>query len=422
MSPRQQASRTAIDLIKAFEGYRARAARLADGRWTIGHGHTQTAREGAYVSPGDAEALLIYDLIAVAQDVRDWTFTPLTQNQFDALCAFGFNVGPDAFRLSSVLSFVNQGRLLQAAEGFDVWRRAEFEGQQIVVDGLVRRRAAEKALFLTPTDGWVPTPTQVVRPTADIAENPLIESPTVLNVEMTGSEAVARRPSSGSATERAVAAVTSRLQTIVAEPPIVMSSEPRVLNQDPMSLTRKDLAAPAIDLPPPTWPVRLDGVSNAFVLTAPTEVAAEPAFPPAQNLPQLDAGRAHEPTLFDPRVLSFGRNLSETTTQALAAVDFDFPANDSDPTAGDRIVESKPADTAPLAGLALLGIAFFGGGLYWSASATAGSGPFNPWIVGWLACMGGVIFFATAAYLFLSRLGHFEPDGHDDGRSRKEFN
>jgi GH24 family phage-related lysozyme (muramidase) len=64
MKPRHQISRAAIDLIKRFEGYRAKAARLADGRWTIGYGHTLTAREGAEVSERDAEALLLYDLIA----------------------------------------------------------------------------------------------------------------------------------------------------------------------------------------------------------------------------------------------------------------------------------------------------------------------------------------------------------------------
>ena len=50
MKPRNQGSRSAIELIKRFEGYRRKSAQLPDGRWTIGHGHTQTAREGAEVS------------------------------------------------------------------------------------------------------------------------------------------------------------------------------------------------------------------------------------------------------------------------------------------------------------------------------------------------------------------------------------
>ena len=54
MKPRQQASRAALDLIERFEGYRRSAARLEDGRWTIGYGHTKTARPGAEVSEADA--------------------------------------------------------------------------------------------------------------------------------------------------------------------------------------------------------------------------------------------------------------------------------------------------------------------------------------------------------------------------------
>ena len=50
MKPRHQVSRTAIELIKRFEGYRRKAAQLPDGRWTIGYGHTASARAGAEVS------------------------------------------------------------------------------------------------------------------------------------------------------------------------------------------------------------------------------------------------------------------------------------------------------------------------------------------------------------------------------------
>ena len=70
-------TRTAVELVKRFEGLRRRAARLPDGSWTIGYGHTKSAREGAEVSPEDAEALLYYDLSEVATKVEAWTFTPL---------------------------------------------------------------------------------------------------------------------------------------------------------------------------------------------------------------------------------------------------------------------------------------------------------------------------------------------------------
>lgn len=56
-----------------------------------------------------------------------------------------------------------------AASALESWRRAEFQGQTIVVDALVRRRAAEKALFLTPPDGFRPVPTPVVRAEFDFS-------------------------------------------------------------------------------------------------------------------------------------------------------------------------------------------------------------------------------------------------------------
>src|SRR5215471_15898612 len=99
---RQQVSRAAIDLIKRFEGYRRKAAQLPDGRWTIGYGHTLSARQGAEVSEADAEALLIFDLMAVAKGVDELVFSELNPNQFDALCAFAFSIGLDAFRGSEV--------------------------------------------------------------------------------------------------------------------------------------------------------------------------------------------------------------------------------------------------------------------------------------------------------------------------------
>src|SRR5476649_2128401 len=111
MQPRHRVSRTAIELIKRFEGYRRKAAELPDGRWTIGHGHTLTARQGAEVSEGDAEALLIYDLIAVTHGIDEAVYSPLAQNQFDALCGFVFNIGLDNFRRSDVLRRLNEGAL-----------------------------------------------------------------------------------------------------------------------------------------------------------------------------------------------------------------------------------------------------------------------------------------------------------------------
>lgn len=242
MKPRHRISRAAIELIKRFEGYRAKAARLADGRWTIGYGHTQTAREGAEVSEQDAEALLLYDLIAVAHLVNEITYAPLTQNQFDALCCFAFNIGLDNFRRSSVLRRINEGQLLQAACAMELWRKADFEGERIVIDALVRRRAAEKTLFLTPMDGWVPAPSPILRPNidADVAGVVPRETPLALRAALDGVDAVAERDPAAaplkpappeeealvpSPAQAAAAAVSYRLASIFRDEPANAEAE-----------------------------------------------------------------------------------------------------------------------------------------------------------------------------------------------------
>src|SRR6201996_1815112 len=100
MGPRLSVSRSAIELVKAFEGFRERSARLDDGRWTIGYGHTATAREGAEITEADAEALLLYDLIQASHAVNEHVYAPLNQNQFDAMVSFAFNIGARAFKSS----------------------------------------------------------------------------------------------------------------------------------------------------------------------------------------------------------------------------------------------------------------------------------------------------------------------------------
>src|ERR1700749_2594410 len=167
MKPRYQATRAAIELIKRFEGFRPKAAQLPDGRWTIGYGHTRTARAGATVSEADADALLIYDVSAIIRTINEWVFSPLTQNQFDALVAFAFNIGLQNFRRSSALRRLNEGSYVQAACAMEMWRTADFDGERIVVGALVRRRSAEMALFLTPTDGYIAVPSLVVVPRVD---------------------------------------------------------------------------------------------------------------------------------------------------------------------------------------------------------------------------------------------------------------
>ncbi len=235
MTPRHRASPAAIALIKRFEGLRLVAAQLDDGRWTIGYGHTRSAREGAEVSEADADALLAYDLIEVEAAIDELTYTPLTQNQFDALASLVSNIGVEAFRHSSVLRRINEGALLQAGCAMEMWRKADFEGDRIVIDALVRRRATEKALFLTPEDGFMAAPSAILQPRMDfdvgasvprVRQTELKTSPGGAIATPIGSQAGRRPEDPTSPSERAAAAVTARLKAILPEEPPASEPEP----------------------------------------------------------------------------------------------------------------------------------------------------------------------------------------------------
>jgi len=228
MRPRLSVSRSAVELIMAFEGFRARAAQLDDGRWTVGYGHTATAREGAEITEADAEALLLYDLIQASHAVNEHVYAPLNQNQFDALVSFAFNIGSRAFKSSPTARRLNEGRVLEAALAMELWRKADLEGERIVIDALVRRRAAEKALFLKPEGGWVPAPTPVLPPKMDYDALGLIPltTPVETHTDLDGQRARAERApppmaptrDDPSAVEAAAQAAIDRLQSMLDEP------------------------------------------------------------------------------------------------------------------------------------------------------------------------------------------------------------
>lgn len=253
MRPRLAVSRSAVELIKTFEGFRPKAAQLDDGRWTIGYGHTLTAREGAEISERDAEALLLYDLIQPAHAVNEHVFAPLNQNEFDALVSFAFNIGVRAFRGSPTLRRLNEGRPLEAALAMELWRKADLDGERIVIDALVRRRAAEKALFLKPPQGWTPAPSALLAPKLDYDAVGLVplDTPVATRHDLLGERAQIDRAAlpapdseSSSVTDAAAAAI-SRLEALLAEP---------FAERRPEAFDFAALASPAPPPEPPAEP------------------------------------------------------------------------------------------------------------------------------------------------------------------------
>ena len=138
-------SQKGIDLIKNFEGCRLTAYRCPANILTIGYGHTGSdVVTGQKITQEQAEKLLKTDLLVHCNNVSRMVKVPLTQNQFDALVSFEFNVGYGNFASSTMLKLLNQKKYREAAAQFDRWVYANRK----VLAGLVKRRAAEKALFL----------------------------------------------------------------------------------------------------------------------------------------------------------------------------------------------------------------------------------------------------------------------------------
>ncbi len=137
-----------VKLIKAFEGYRPVDRELVTGQRIVGYGHRLYSNDAVMMSKVEAEDTLLADLEPFEDMINSEVHAPITQSQFDALCSFAFNIGPRAFLTSDTLRALNNGRPLDAANGLDVWRKSEIAGNVYVVDALMRRRTAEKALFL----------------------------------------------------------------------------------------------------------------------------------------------------------------------------------------------------------------------------------------------------------------------------------
>lgn len=133
-----------LQLIKSFEGLRLQAYKDPVGIWTIGYGTTRGVRPGMTISTAEAEAFLQQDLVRFEQAINDALAVPVNDNQFSALSCFTYNVGPGAFRSSTLLKMLNQQDVYGAADQFPRWNKAG--GRPLA--GLTRRRQAERLLFL----------------------------------------------------------------------------------------------------------------------------------------------------------------------------------------------------------------------------------------------------------------------------------
>lgn len=134
-----------IALIQDSEGLRLTAYKDSVGIATIGWGHTGDVKMGTTITRAEAERILREDLHDFERAVTRLVRVPITQNQFDALVCFSFNVGAKALENSTLLKLLNAGNKAGAASQFANWNKAGGK----VLPGLVTRRAAEAKLFLS---------------------------------------------------------------------------------------------------------------------------------------------------------------------------------------------------------------------------------------------------------------------------------
>lgn len=142
-------SQNGINLLSSFEGCELAAYLCPAKVWTIGFG-TTVYPGGMKVKKGDsctleqAKQFKAHDLKRFEKTVNDLVKVPLTQNRFDALVSLTYNIGPGAFKKSTLLKKLNAGDYQGAADQFTVWNK----GGGKVLQGLVDRRAKERELFL----------------------------------------------------------------------------------------------------------------------------------------------------------------------------------------------------------------------------------------------------------------------------------
>lgn len=133
-----------LDFIQDVEGCKLYAYLDTGGVWTIGVGHTgPEVVKGLTCTMEQAMQWLKEDSEEAQEAIRQSVEGLLTQNQFNALVSFVFNVGVDAFKKSTMLKLINKGNFDGASKEFTKWNKDN--GKEIL--GLTKRRLLEQAIF-----------------------------------------------------------------------------------------------------------------------------------------------------------------------------------------------------------------------------------------------------------------------------------
>jgi len=147
-------SQNCYKILREFEGRKLKAYQDSAGIWTIGYGTTYYP-DGAPVKKGDsitidrADFLLTWQVLTKSGEVDK--LVNVSQNKFDALVSFAYNVGTTALKKSTLLKKIKTDSSDPTIEQeFLQWNKATVKGVKVEVLGLTKRRQAEADLYFTP--------------------------------------------------------------------------------------------------------------------------------------------------------------------------------------------------------------------------------------------------------------------------------
>jgi lysozyme len=150
-------NKATIDLVKRWEGFKAKAYICPAGVLTVGYGTTNRAGiPGVKITPdtvvteAQATEWLIAGLERFGAQITPAITAPINANEYGAFLSLAYNIGPAAFRGSSALRHFNAGDKVKAAAAIKLWNKATVGGKRQVLRGLVNRREDEVRLFQTP--------------------------------------------------------------------------------------------------------------------------------------------------------------------------------------------------------------------------------------------------------------------------------
>ena len=137
-------SDSGLSLIKRYEGCRLKAYKDSVGVWTIGWGNTSHAKAGMAITQQQAEQFLKEDLLPIENALNAMNIN-FTQNAFDALCGWIFNLGLGSFNSSSMKKYIILRKSdIEITDQMVRWFNAG--GKPLL--GLKKRRCAEANMFL----------------------------------------------------------------------------------------------------------------------------------------------------------------------------------------------------------------------------------------------------------------------------------